>query len=227
MLGLNQGFDELVHRSHLPLYVKTVLLPFKEKIVYDGLFQAYNVYFGAGIKRDLKELKPSVALNSNGIPISFQPINLKSVSDSLQYFDNFSLALDFYYSSARPKTSIILKEHDKKKKRHLKILEAQKLAVAKFKKKKKRYKEIGDIIYLHLDEIDELLTTVVDARKKNIEWPEIQAKLAQAKNQGVKSASIFEKIYPEKGEIWLCLDSELIETEAAPDVPEAELSWMV
>lgn len=55
VLGLYQGFDELVHRSHLPLYVQTVLLPFKEKIVYDGLFQAYNIYFGGGIKRDLKE----------------------------------------------------------------------------------------------------------------------------------------------------------------------------
>jgi hypothetical protein len=55
VLALYQGFDELIHRSHLPLYVKTVLLPFKGKIVYDGLFQAHNIYFGAGIKRELKE----------------------------------------------------------------------------------------------------------------------------------------------------------------------------
>ncbi|MBW2429824.1 MAG: hypothetical protein JRF56_12745 [Deltaproteobacteria bacterium] len=55
VLGLNQEFDELIHRFHLPLYVKTVLLPFKGKIVYDGLFQAYNFHFGGGIKRELKE----------------------------------------------------------------------------------------------------------------------------------------------------------------------------
>jgi hypothetical protein len=55
VLGLNQGFDELIHRSRLPLYVQTVILPFKGKIVYDGLFQAYNFYFGGGIKRELKE----------------------------------------------------------------------------------------------------------------------------------------------------------------------------
>lgn len=55
VMGLYQGFDELIHRSHLPLCVKTVLLPFKGKIVYDGLFQPYNIYFGGGIKRDLKE----------------------------------------------------------------------------------------------------------------------------------------------------------------------------
>ncbi len=55
VLGLYQGFDELVHRSQLPLYVQAVLLPFKGKIVFDGFFQAYNVYFGGGFKRDLRE----------------------------------------------------------------------------------------------------------------------------------------------------------------------------
>ncbi|MHA2223601.1 MAG: ribosome rescue protein RqcH [Candidatus Hodarchaeales archaeon] len=197
--------EEVLMRSNVP---KNILNTDLNEIAIASIFQALQA-----IRCELKELKPSVELDSNGTPISFQPINLKSVSDNLQYFDNFSLALDFYYSRVKRQKSISLKEHDKKKKRLLKILEAQKSAVAKFKRKKKRYKEIGDIIYLHLDEIDELLTTVVDARKKNIEWSEIQAKLAQAKNQGMKPASIFEEIYPERGEIRLCLDSELIETD--------------
>ena len=55
VLGLHQGFDELIHRSSLPLYVHTVLLPFQGKIIYDGLFQAHNIYFGGGIKHSLKE----------------------------------------------------------------------------------------------------------------------------------------------------------------------------
>ena len=55
VLGLHQGFDELVHRTRLPHYVHAVLLPFKGQIVYDGLFQSYNIHFGGGIKRQLKE----------------------------------------------------------------------------------------------------------------------------------------------------------------------------
>lgn len=55
VLGLKQGFEELIHRSRLPLYVNTILLPFKGKIIYDGLFGAHNIYFGGGIKHDLKE----------------------------------------------------------------------------------------------------------------------------------------------------------------------------
>jgi hypothetical protein len=56
VLGLNQSFDELVHKSYLPLRISTVLLPFQGKIVYDGLFQSYNVFFGRGIANDLKEI---------------------------------------------------------------------------------------------------------------------------------------------------------------------------
>ena len=72
VMGLYQGFDELVHRSHLPLYVQTVLLPFKGKIVYDGIFQAYNIYFGGGIKRDLRE-SYMTAKQSNRIIESLEP----------------------------------------------------------------------------------------------------------------------------------------------------------
>jgi hypothetical protein len=55
VIGLHQGFDEIIHRSRLPLYVQTVLLPFKGKIIYDGIFQAHSIYFGGGIKHSLKE----------------------------------------------------------------------------------------------------------------------------------------------------------------------------
>ncbi|MEW6621397.1 MAG: hypothetical protein AB1422_19035 [bacterium] len=54
--GLYQGFDELIHPSHLPLLVETVLLPFAGKIVYDGIFHSYKVHFGSGICSNLKEI---------------------------------------------------------------------------------------------------------------------------------------------------------------------------
>ena len=55
VLGLNQDFDEIIHPSHLPLYVDAVLLPFKGKIVYDGILISRNIYFGGGVKRRLRE----------------------------------------------------------------------------------------------------------------------------------------------------------------------------
>lgn len=54
--GLYDGFDEMVHKSHLPLFCKTSLLPFKGRIVYDGLMQSYAIHFGGGIKSSLKDI---------------------------------------------------------------------------------------------------------------------------------------------------------------------------
>ena len=56
VLGLQQRVDELVHRPSLPLYVNAILLPFKGKIIYDGLLGHHNIYFGGGLKCSLKEI---------------------------------------------------------------------------------------------------------------------------------------------------------------------------
>jgi hypothetical protein len=56
VVGLLNDFDELFHPSELPRIVRTVLLPFKDKVVYDGVFQRYNILFGSGISRNLKDI---------------------------------------------------------------------------------------------------------------------------------------------------------------------------
>ncbi|HSM82921.1 MAG TPA: hypothetical protein VLS96_14620 [Nodosilinea sp.] len=56
VLGLRDRFDNIIHKSNLPLLVKAVLLPFKGQIIYDGLLQGANVFFGGGIKGSLKQV---------------------------------------------------------------------------------------------------------------------------------------------------------------------------
>ena len=64
VLGLTQGLDKVTDYADLPLYVDAVLLPFKGKIVYDGLLNYRNTYFGGGIKRSLKEVYMRAKQNS-------------------------------------------------------------------------------------------------------------------------------------------------------------------
>ena len=52
VVALTEPFEELIG-SYLPVYAETVLLPFKDKIVYDGLLGRYNIFFGGGIRRRL------------------------------------------------------------------------------------------------------------------------------------------------------------------------------
>jgi hypothetical protein len=56
VLGLMDSLEAMFqYYQRPPILVKTVLLPFKGQIIYDGLFQTYSVFFGGGIKGDLKE----------------------------------------------------------------------------------------------------------------------------------------------------------------------------
>ncbi|MGL5197328.1 MAG: hypothetical protein ACRC8Y_27385 [Chroococcales cyanobacterium] len=54
VLALDCPFPELVG-SVLPVMVETVLLPFKNKIIYDGTLQPYPFYLGLSIKGSLTE----------------------------------------------------------------------------------------------------------------------------------------------------------------------------
>ena len=54
VLGLADPLEEVIVPS-LPRLVTTVLLPFRGKIIYDGLVSGYNITFGGGIKRTLNE----------------------------------------------------------------------------------------------------------------------------------------------------------------------------
>jgi hypothetical protein len=53
VLGLTDSFEDFVG-PYLPIYVKAVLLPFEDRIIYDSLLMPYPVMFGGGITGDLK-----------------------------------------------------------------------------------------------------------------------------------------------------------------------------
>jgi hypothetical protein len=55
VLGLYDNIEDALYGRRLPIMVQAVLLPFKGKIVYDGMLSFYNVYFGRGIRSGLNE----------------------------------------------------------------------------------------------------------------------------------------------------------------------------
>lgn len=54
VVALTEPFEDLLG-PHLPRWIDTVLLPFRDKIVYDGLLSGYNISFGPGVRRNLNE----------------------------------------------------------------------------------------------------------------------------------------------------------------------------
>jgi hypothetical protein len=54
VVALSQPFEELVG-PYLPVLTDTVLMPFRDRIVYDSLLSTYSISFGPGIRRMLNE----------------------------------------------------------------------------------------------------------------------------------------------------------------------------
>lgn len=54
VLGLTDPLDRVIG-SQLPAMVETVLLPFRGRIIYDGLVGRFNVSFGGGAKRNFED----------------------------------------------------------------------------------------------------------------------------------------------------------------------------
>jgi len=71
VLSLMDSFEDLIG-PRLPYLCMTVLLPFKGKIVYDGLLSGYNITYGSGIRRRLKDYYDN-AKERQGIITSLPP----------------------------------------------------------------------------------------------------------------------------------------------------------
>ncbi len=54
VLALKDRFEDLIG-PRLPYFCKTVLLPFKGRIVYDGILSGYNLIIGSSIRRELND----------------------------------------------------------------------------------------------------------------------------------------------------------------------------
>ena len=55
IVGLITPLEDLLPTDALPIMLNTVLLPFKGKIIYDGLLSPFNSTFGRGIRSNLND----------------------------------------------------------------------------------------------------------------------------------------------------------------------------
>lgn len=80
VLALTDPLDYVLGGRSLPAYVKTVLLPFKGSIIYDGLLQGYNVSFGSGISGNASNQYRSAKMQGKiieSLDPDWEPVNSK------------------------------------------------------------------------------------------------------------------------------------------------------
>ena len=70
--GILDPLEEVIPSYALPQMVEAILLPFKGRIVYDGLLSGYSIHFGGGIRSNLNQTY--MAAKENGrIITSLEP----------------------------------------------------------------------------------------------------------------------------------------------------------
>ena len=72
VLGLQNSFDELIPKQALPVFVETVLLPFGDHIIYDGLMLGGNIMIGRNMARGYKDTYME-AKRKGELIVSFNP----------------------------------------------------------------------------------------------------------------------------------------------------------
>lgn len=88
VLGLFDPIEYLTGYRPPPFLVKAVLLPFKGRIIYDGMFALYSITFGAGFRGSYNETymraKQRGAIIESLDPQVVAPVEIKKISPELQ-----------------------------------------------------------------------------------------------------------------------------------------------
>jgi hypothetical protein len=53
--GISDAISNMFDSSKLPMILEAVLIPFEEKIIYDGLFMPYPIRIGKNMRKNFNE----------------------------------------------------------------------------------------------------------------------------------------------------------------------------
>jgi len=97
--ALLQDFASIVGKR-LPVVVETVLLPFKGRIIYDGILASYSIYFGSGIRGSIidsyNQAKAKYGIVTS-LPFSFES-KQQSDEDLLRFYMKNQKNRDQYWN---------------------------------------------------------------------------------------------------------------------------------
>ncbi|MHA1686660.1 MAG: ribosome rescue protein RqcH [Candidatus Heimdallarchaeaceae archaeon] len=199
-----------------PLYSKDILLKaeINKKTIEDLSEDEKNK-----IIKEIRKLKEIIE-NKNFEYITYKdedqvvevsPIPLKKYEDLTKIpVESFNDALDEFFSlqEEEPDISEDRTKISGKLAKLEKNLRDQELHLERLKKQEIEEKKKGDLIYANFTLLDELVKTILNARKNGVPWDEIKEKLQYAKEKGIPAAMCLEKLTPSKKEISVKLQDE-------------------
>ena len=153
----------------------------------------------------------------DGRVLDVTPIPLEEYADyESEAFDSFNAALSAYFreleasesetESSRSSGPDFEAEIEKRER----IIEQQEGAIADFKRRADAEREKAEALYANYEFVDEILSTVREARESGHSWAEIEDRLDAGADQGIEAAAAVTGIDESEGLIQIDLDGQQI-----------------
>jgi len=155
-------------------------------------------------------------MDENGDPLDVLPLSssLHAAAQKKEYA-TFNEALDSYFSTQHAEKVVdrVEEQYQHERKKLEQLLQKQKSHYEEMENRAAQSRVTATTIYQQLPLVDELLTTIRDARQRNLPWREIEARLALGKTRRIPAAAIFERIEPQSGKVHVAIDSQSLELD--------------
>ena len=162
----------------------------------------------------------------DGEPVDVTPFALEERAklDS-EEFDSFTAALDAYFveldttedeeSGGRDRPDF---EDDIE--RQKRIIDQQEGAIEDFEAQAERERETAESLYANYELVDEILTTVRNAREEGIGWEAIEERFAEGAERGIAAAEAVTGIEPSEGTVTVEIDDRDVELDPQEGVEQ-------
>ncbi len=173
------------------------------------------------------ELDPRVYEDGDGNVVDVTPFPLTEHEDLPSAgYDSFNAAVDDYFyrlereeeteepeeaASGKPDFAAEIAKQQR-------IIEQQEGAIEGFEQQAERERERAELLYANYDLVDEVLSTVQDAREEGVPWDEIEETLSAGAERGIPAAEAVTDVDGSEGTVTVELDDTEIELDATAGV---------
>lgn len=199
--------EEIIHSSGIDTTTLTSDLTRKQnEKLYKGMMKHFEI-LATG------QLYPHIILDEKTEPIRALPIRSTIIADNqVKTFLTFNEALDSFYSTRREEQAIdkIDDEYQRELIKFQKLMEKQQQHLETMKTRATQSRSAANAIYQQLPLVEELISTVRDARQQDVSWKDIQKRLDLGKTKKITAAMIVDRLDPHSGRIHITLNDHSI-----------------
>ena len=146
-------------------------------------------------------VEPRILINEEGEWIDVTPLPLKKYAHFDQkMYETLNEALDEYYTEMAVKEGVVevAKGVERELARQQRILQRQRKALEDLKGQIERNKGIGDVIYMHFNDLIFLLKKIMDEKRDGKPWERIISSIEEGKEAGRVPDTYFHSIEPRR-----------------------------